>query len=201
MQQQIAKNPNEIKPIIIGLLGGPGSGKGTQCRLICQSFKIEHFSIGDVLRKELHRRESPYATIIRQHMLAGTVGPKELTIALLHSCIKESIQNGAVAFVLDGFPRNIDQLRLFESIVGPLKLVILIQCSEGIMLRRLLPRGRFDDQEESIRGRLRTFNSDTSQVIELFRERNELKTVNGEQDIESTCEEIQAILANIVERR
>jgi adenylate kinase family enzyme len=100
-----------------------------------------------------------------------------------------------------GFPRNIDQLQLFESVVGPLELVILIECSERTLLDRLLARGRFDDQEESIRGRLGTFNSDTSRVIELFRERKKLKVVNGEQDVDSVREEIRAILVDVVKRQ
>jgi UMP-CMP kinase len=94
-----------IKPTIIGILGGPGSGKGTQCRLMCESFEMEHLSIGDVLRDEIDRRDSPYASIIKENMLAGTVGPKEITISLLHSRMTESIKNETTIFVLDGrFP-------------------------------------------------------------------------------------------------
>ncbi len=87
---------------VIGILGGPGSGKGTQCRLLSETFKLAHISIGDVLRAELEREDSENAAIIEQNMRAGTVGPKEVTIGILKSHMLEASQRGTDLFVLGG---------------------------------------------------------------------------------------------------
>jgi UMP-CMP kinase len=88
--------------IIIGMLGGPGSGKGTQCRLLSKKFDLEHISIGDVLRREISRPGSQHAEIIRENMALGRVGPKEITVAILKGYITEASEGGKRNFILDG---------------------------------------------------------------------------------------------------
>lgn len=87
---------------VIGVLGGPGSGKGTQCKLLAQVFKFSHISIGDVMRQEMKREGSEYATIIEQNMRAGTVAPKEITIPILKSHMLAASRQGMDLFILDG---------------------------------------------------------------------------------------------------
>lgn len=87
---------------VIGVLGGPGSGKGTQCTLLAQTFKLNHISIGDVMRQEMKREGSEYASIIEQNMRAGTVAPKEITIPILKSHMLAASCQGADLFILDG---------------------------------------------------------------------------------------------------
>lgn len=87
---------------VIGVLGGPGSGKGTQCSLLAQTFKLKHISIGDVMRQEMKREGSEYAAIIEQNMRAGTVAPKEITIPILKSHMLAASRQGTDLFVLDG---------------------------------------------------------------------------------------------------
>lgn len=84
---------------IIGLLGGPGSGKGTQSKRLSQEYEINHISVGDILRAEADREGSEYAPIIKQNMLAGTVGPREITIKILKSHILKAATR---VFILDG---------------------------------------------------------------------------------------------------
>lgn len=98
--------------IIIGMLGGPGSGKGTQCGLLSQRFDIAHISIGHVLRQEMQRPGSQYAEIIRENMIAGRVGPKEITISIVRDHMLRSVAQGTRAFILDG--------RCFINTVPPL---------------------------------------------------------------------------------
>jgi UMP-CMP kinase len=206
---------------VIGMLGGPGSGKGTQCKLLAQAFKIDHISIGDVLREELKREGSEYATIIEQNMRAGTVGPKEITIGILKSHILEAARGGTELFILDGmcviallfakprldvveqssdtakpagFPRNIEQAQFFEETVGPIDFVIVLECSDAILTDRLLPRERFDDNLDNIRKRIRTFHSSTSQVIDSFRIRGKVKAINADNTVELINEQLVEIL-------
>jgi UMP-CMP kinase len=56
--------PTSQKVVLIGMLGGPGSGKSSQCRLLAQTFKVEHVSVGDLLRVEMNREGSPHAVTI-----------------------------------------------------------------------------------------------------------------------------------------
>lgn len=88
--------------VVFGMLGGPGSGKGTQSQLLSQAFNIVHISIGNVLREEMDRQGSPYGDIIRQNMMSGKVGPTEITIPILKGHISKNIAKGARGFILDG---------------------------------------------------------------------------------------------------
>ncbi|KAI1360603.1 adenylate kinase-domain-containing protein [Xylaria arbuscula] len=189
-----SSEPETGKFAVIGVLGGPGSGKGTQCRLLAQMFKLEHISIGDVLRKELKREGSAYAPIIEENMRAGTVGPKEITVAILKSHILEASREGINLFVLDGFPRNLEQAQFFEEIVAPIEFLIVLECPDAVLIDRLLPRERFDDNLENINKRIRTFRTTTSQVIDFFRMRGKVKTVDADNTIDVVHQQLVEIL-------
>lgn len=88
--------------LVIGMLGGPGSGKGTQCRLLADAFNLRHLSVGDVLRTEMNREGSPFVEEIRNNMLAGRVVLKEITVGVLRQHIVCAMQEGIKTFVLDG---------------------------------------------------------------------------------------------------
>ncbi|KAK1447114.1 uridylate kinase [Colletotrichum melonis] len=94
--------PNNSVPVVISILGRPGSGKATQCRLLSQKYNLSHISIGDVLREEMERgEEGPHADIIRANMLAGTIGPIEITMAILKVRITKLMEGGTRVFILD----------------------------------------------------------------------------------------------------
>ncbi|KAJ8133261.1 hypothetical protein O1611_g365 [Lasiodiplodia mahajangana] len=190
------KSSNSQRFTVVGVLGGPGSGKGTQCKLLAQDYKLAHISIGDVLREEMKRKDSKYAAIIEQNMRAGTISPKEITIGILGAHIQAAVREGTDLFVLDGFPRNLEQAQYFEEVIGPVELVIVLECPDDILINRLLPRMRFDDNLESINKRLRTFHETTSQVINWFSEQREVVTLNAETSIEAINKRLVEILAN-----
>ena len=88
---------------VVTVLGGPGSGKGTQCGRIALEHNIAHLSVGDVLRAEMARPDSPYASIIEDNIRNGRVGPMEITIGLLGNAIREIMaETGNTLFLLDG---------------------------------------------------------------------------------------------------
>ncbi|EEU36942.1 uncharacterized protein NECHADRAFT_81103 [Fusarium vanettenii 77-13-4] len=193
--------PTSEKLIFIGMLGGPGSGKSSQCRLLAQTFKVEHVSVGDLLWAEMNREGSPHAATIRGNMMEGTIGSKELTVGLLKSHIRQRLEHGMRAFIIDGFPRDIVQLQHFEVEVGALECLIHLDCPNETLMHRLSPRGRFDDQVETIRGRLRTFNTITSEAIEYFRGEGKLKVLNGDQAMEMVQEQLRGIIEGVAELR
>ncbi|KAM6525729.1 hypothetical protein FALCPG4_011263 [Fusarium falciforme] len=210
--------PTSEKLILIGMLGGPGSGKSSQCRLMAQTFKVEHVCVGELLRAEMNREGSPHAATIRGNMMKGTIGPKELTVGLLKSHIRQRFEQGMRAFIIDGkctpsnllypttalrsgFPRNVLQLQHFEIEVGVLQWLLYLDCPEETLTQRLLPRGRFDDHTETIQERLRTFNMSTSEVIEYFRGQGKLKVLNGEQTMATVHEQLKGVISEVAELR
>ncbi|RSM04332.1 hypothetical protein CEP52_006864 [Fusarium oligoseptatum] len=210
--------PTSEELILIGMLGGPGAGKSSQCRLLAQMFEVEHVSVGDLLRAEMNREGSQYAAIIRGNMMEGTIGPKELTVGLLKSHIRQRVEQGMRVFIIDGkythltlfystltlrpgFPRNLLQLQHFEVEVGAFKWLIYLDCPEETLMQRLLPRGRFDDGVETIRGRLRTFRMITSEVIEYFQVDGRLKALNGDQTMATVHEQLTGVVSEVAELR
>ncbi|KAI5924425.1 adenylate kinase-domain-containing protein [Camillea tinctor] len=188
-------NPQNPSFMMIGLLGGPGSGKGTQCALLSKEFHLSHISVGDVLRKEMQREGSEFSEIIKQNMEAGTVGPKEITVGILRSHILEEAKTrGIKLFLLDGFPRNLDQAEYFEQVVGPIEHVVVLECPEDVLIERLLPRGRFDDKLHNIHDRLRTFNESTLKVIDAFDGKGKVKRVNANDSIEAVNKSVKDVL-------
>lgn len=100
-----------------------------------------------------------------------------------------------------GFPRNLEQFRYFEEIIGPIEFVIMLQCSEHVLIERLLPRGRFDDSLETIQGRLRTFKEVTSLIVDEFRQRGKLKILNGEETVAEVNRQLILIFSALVDAR
>lgn len=108
------QTPPGVKVIFV--LGEPGAGKGTQCSKLTSNYQRHHLSVGDVLRSELDKPNSEYASIIRRNMAEGRVGPPEITLALLKSTMfeKAMIGEGVKMFLIDGmcqdFCRSIHSL-------------------------------------------------------------------------------------------
>lgn len=107
-----------IKKSLAGI-GPPGSGKGTMCRKLSQDFGYFHLSVGDYMR-ELSRNSTfeEDKGAIREHLKQRKLLPTEMIIPVLHRKITEEIENSNHLFLLDGFPRKIDQAFEFENQVS-----------------------------------------------------------------------------------
>ncbi|KAF9428475.1 hypothetical protein BGZ94_002266 [Podila epigama] len=97
---------------VIFVLGGPGAGKGTQCANLVRDFGFVHLSAGDLLRAEQERPGSQYGELIKTYIKEGKIVPMEVTIALLEN---EMLASGQTRFLIDGFPRKMDQALKFEE--------------------------------------------------------------------------------------
>jgi UMP-CMP kinase len=168
---------------VIFVLGGPGAGKGTQCARLVKDYGFTHLSAGDLLRAEQDRPGSEYGQLIRDCIKNGEIVPMEVTVALLENAMRDTISskkssnnnpgsNNNYKFLIDGFPRKMDQALKFEEVVCPAKLVLFYDCPEEEMERRLLERGktsgRADDNAESIRKRFRTFVETSMPVVNHY---------------------------------
>ncbi len=113
------------KPNILFVLGGPGAGKGTQCAKIVENFGYVHLSAGDLLRAERKAPGSQFGELIEHHITNGTIVPVEITCSLLERAMNESEKND---FLIDGFPRNEDNLSGWNRVMGDKVSYTLIIC-------------------------------------------------------------------------
>lgn len=160
---------------VVFVLGGPGAGKGTQCSKLVEQYGFIHLSAGDLLRAEQERPGSQFGELIKDYIKNGLIVPMEVTIQLLENAMTEALQKAGSTkgrFLVDGFPRKMDQAVKFEETVCPAKMVLFFDCPEEVMEKRLLKRGetsgRSDDNAESIRKRFRTFVETSMPVVNYF---------------------------------
>jgi UMP-CMP kinase len=173
------------KVTVIFILGGPGSGKGTQSANLVRDYGFAHLSAGDLLREEQDNKDSKYGQLIKDYIKEGQIVPMEVTVKLLENAMRTRMdKDGVSKFLIDGFPRKMDQAIFFEESVCPSKCTIFLDCSEEVMRERLLNRGktsgRADDNEESIVKRFRTFVDTSMPVVDHFAEENRVIKASAE---------------------
>ncbi|KAF1920205.1 adenylate kinase-domain-containing protein [Ampelomyces quisqualis] len=171
---------------VIFVLGGPGAGKGTQCQKLVADYGFKHLSAGDLLREEQDRPGSEFGEMIKTYIKEGTIVPMEVTVQLLENAMKASMagDNKKGLFLIDGFPRKLDQAHAFERTVVPSKFTLFFDCSEAVMEKRLLQRGetsgRADDNMESIKKRFRVFVETSMPVVNDFESQDKVVKVSAE---------------------
>lgn len=169
---------------MIFVLGGPGAGKGTQCSRLVARYGFTHLSAGDLLRAEQDREGSEYGQMIKDYIKDGKIVPMEVTVALLENAMRDAqAAGGAARFLIDGFPRKLDQALKFEESVCAAEFVLFYDCPEAAMEARLLERGktsgRADDNAESIRKRFRTFVETSMPVVENFEKQGRVVKIDA----------------------
>lgn len=189
---------NSKTPRVVFVLGGPGSGKGTQCARIVESYGFTHLSAGDLLRAEM-KSGSQHGAMIQNTIKEGKIVPSEVTVNLLQKAMQES---GNDKFLIDGFPRNEENQRTFERVTGiEPEFVLFFDCTEDEMERRLMNRnqGRVDDNIDTIRKRFKVFVESSLPVVEEYERRSRLHKVNATREIEEVFRSIQPLFAPFVE--
>ncbi len=176
-------------------LGPPGAGKGTQAQMLCQSYEVPHISTGDILRAAV-KEKTELGTKAEGFMNAGELVPDDLILGLIRERLsKKDTANG---WLLDGFPRNVEQAEflnaLLEEIGQSCDAVINIEVPDDVLVERLLGRGRVDDQEDVIRNRLVVYRKQTEPLIALYKEKDRLKSVNGDQEPDLVTDELTKIV-------
>ncbi|KAH9025173.1 UMP-CMP kinase [Lactarius pseudohatsudake] len=215
------------KVTVIFVLGGPGAGKGTQCSLLVEKYNFSHLSTGDLLRAEQDRPDSQFGDLIRTHIREGEIVPMEVVVKLLENAMGVVLESktgegwgdGKGRFLVDGFPRKMDQALKFEEdvrlILSPIhctrRLIVVryLRCvcrrwcsssrrTKETMLERLLERGktsgRDDDNIESIKKRFATYKETTMPVIEHYEKSGKVAEV----DSSPSVDEIHAVAAAAV---
>uniref|UniRef100_A0A7C9CKU4 adenylate kinase n=1 Tax=Opuntia streptacantha TaxID=393608 RepID=A0A7C9CKU4_OPUST len=126
------------KPQFIAfVLGGPGSGKGTQCARIVDTYGFTHLSAGDLLRNEIQSCSKNGAMIL-EVIKEGKIVPSEVTVKLIQKAISLGENH---KFLIDGFPRTEENRLAYERIIGAHpSLVLFFDCPEEVMVKRVLNR-------------------------------------------------------------
>ena len=189
-----------MNPEIVFVLGGPGAGKSTQCQLISDELGYVHFSVGELLREERLRPGSQYGALIESHFEEGSIVPVEISCNLLKLAMEEcGWQNGK--FLVDGFPRNMDNLAGWKKAMDGLveeKLCLFFDCPESVMEERVLARretcGRSDDNIQTFRKRVKTCVDSTMPVVEMFRKEGKLRVVNTDRTVPAVYADIKHLL-------
>jgi len=179
------------------LLGPPGAGKGTQAARLVERLKVPHLSTGEMLRQAI-AANSPVGQKAKSFIDQGKLVPDEVVVDLVAQRLAEpDCKEGCL---LDGFPRTVKQAEELDAYLArigkPLDGVIDMQVDEEELIRRMLARGRSDDQPEVIRERMATYHRQTKPLVDYYRKRGALESI----DALGTMDEVSQRLMEAVDR-
>jgi adenylate kinase len=168
----------------IVLLGPPGAGKGTQAAQVACRFNAPHIATGDIFRANV-ASGTELGRAAQEYMDRGDLVPDDVVIAMVMERLAADDCEGG--FVLDGFPRTVNQAealdRRLAELGTPLEAALSFDVTEEELLRRLAGRAaaqhRADDAEQTIRHRLEVFAIKTRPLIDYYRHRRLLNMVDG----------------------
>ncbi|MEM9152755.1 MAG: adenylate kinase [Cyanobacteria bacterium P01_F01_bin.3] len=179
-------------------LGPPGAGKGTQAQILCKSCDVPHISTGDILRASV-KAKTELGQKAESYMSAGELVPDELILGLIRERLLQDDTAGG--WLLDGFPRNIEQAQFLNALLDEIgqscEVVINLEVPDEVLIDRLLERGRKDDTKDVIRNRLVVYREQTEPLIKLYTDSGQLTSVDGNQ----TMDQVSASLEKIVQSR
>lgn len=177
------------KPIL-WVMGGPGSGKGTQCERITMKFAFTHISSGDLLRAEVMSGTKRGGQLYKL-MASGETVPNEIVDDILaEAMVRKADSKG---FLIDGFPIDLEQAEAFARDIAAPNAVIFLEANDSVLKERLKQRNNFDDTEESINKRIENFNSKTRPILAKFN----AKIVNAERSAVDIFADLEKIIAEI----
>jgi len=184
----------------IVFLGPPGSGKGTQAKLLAERLRLPAISTGEILRAAV-RDGSPLGQRARAIMDAGELVPDDVMVGLMRERLAEP--DARPGFLLDGFPRTVDQAVALDGLLGGngirLSAVINLSVPESVLIGRLEGRSgsesRADDRHETVLERLRVYRQKTEPLVEFYRRSGLLTDVDGTGEVPEVADRIVKAVA------
>jgi len=177
------------------LLGGPGSGKGTQATVLQQRLGVPWISTGDILRQAI-ADGTELGKTVQNYVAKGDLVPDDLMIALIRQRL---LQADAVnGWVMDGYPRTAFQAEeldfLLDELEQRLSKVICLEVSTSVLVERSLARARPDDTSEIIQRRIDLYQECTMPILEYYEVSKRLVQVDGTQSIDQVQQAILSII-------
>ncbi|MFW9903976.1 MAG: adenylate kinase [Candidatus Thorarchaeota archaeon] len=203
------------------LLGAPGSGKGTQAKLIVEDFNIPQISTGDLLRAAI-KKGSDLGLKSQKFMNTGKLVPDEIVLQLLNERFNQD--DCRKGFILDGYPRNLTQAQDLIKITN-IDLVINIEVNYNLLIERITGRRtckqcgaiyhilysppkeegvcdkcsgilyqRDDDTEITVKKRITTYEEETKPLIDYYQEKGILETLTSDGTIEEMYQKVSSLL-------
>lgn len=204
----------------IVLLGAPGAGKGTQAQKLVEEFGVAHISTGDLLRAAV-KAGTKLGVKAKSYMDNGQLVPDKLVVDLVTERLDaDDAQKG---FILDGFPRNTAQAVTLDSALAEmgrsLDAALLVDVKPDVIVKRLssrrtckecgytAPAGvdscpfcggemyqRDDDKPETIQKRLDVYENQTAPLVEYYRGKELLKSVDGDRPVDEVYADVKELL-------
>jgi len=189
------------------LLGPPGAGKGTQAKVLVDTYGIPQLSTGDILRNAIANK-TPLGLAAKEVMDRGDLVSDEIVNGIVSERLDAAdCKNG---FVLDGFPRTIPQAEALDKMLAEkgmhLNAVVEIKAEPETLIARIINRAResaaatgqtrADDNEDVLRNRLNVYREQTAPLVEFYRGKGLLKTVDGMAPVEEVTSSIRLAVEN-----
>lgn len=180
-------------------LGPPGAGKGTQAKIFLDRSGIVQISTGDILRAAVSKG-TELGKQAKSFMDKGELVPDSVVIGIIEQRIQEA--DCKKGFVLDGFPRTIEQAEALDAILAKLSIalnhVVNFEVPDEELVQRLLGRaaqeGRSDDNPESIKNRLQIFKDKTQPLIRYYEGKKILRHINGTGSTAEIAEKVKTVV-------
>ena len=185
----------------IVLFGAPGSGKGTQAKLIAEKFGFDHVSTGDLFRYEISHK-TPLGLKAQEIINRGDLCPDDITLGMLNNHIQKHADSKG--FIFDGVPRTIKQAEMLDdknlfkdlNISMVLYLYVEMEEVEKRILKRAQLENRADDTPETVKARVANFFDQTMPLVDYYKNQGKLIQLNGMQDIEHVFADICKTIEN-----
>jgi adenylate kinase len=190
------------------LLGPPGAGKGTQAKILVDSYGIPQLSTGDILRSAIANK-TPMGLAAKEIMDRGDLVPDEVVNGIVSERL--DAPDAQKGFVLDGFPRTIPQAEELDAMLEEkgMKLdgVVEIAADVDVLVDRIVKRARetaaasggsarADDNVEIVRNRLKVYRELTEPLVGYYKDKGLVRTVDGMQSVEEVTADIRRALHN-----
>jgi adenylate kinase len=181
------------------LIGAPGAGKGTQAERLAERFGIMHISSGDLLRRHV-REQTSLGRTIKSYLDQGDLVPDSIVLDMLRKPVVAAVEAGG--YVLDGFPRTVEQAQasfpVAQALGVEVQAAVHLDVPREELVRRLLSRRRgSEDTEAVIERRLQVYLEKTVPLLAYYAGRELMFTVDGAQPPSAVHEEIVARLQKL----